>query len=555
MMSRDTGWVDQHGEIDVEVVNGSGLSRAELDPHLRELGRQLQSWTNDQRGRTSKGSSMLSRDKYVAPDNPFTAMATARTAVEQDDIVGSAVDVLEGLMFDEVSWESSDKDAEDLMNWVSGLVNLDGYLRTVHREMFTYSQSVTAARWARRTFKLRTKPNAKARRRQEITLMVPVELTTLDPQKVVPVGESVFGYSMLAWNATAGEADLWAGRTETFYYDPIMVELFDAHYTPSRDEEAELSELGVNTKSLILLRRDRVWRHTATKSSFDRFPALRMRQIFPHLDQKQHLMEADRVALVGSANYILLVKKGDKDSPALQPEIDNLKENFTSIAKLPVVISDHRLNIEIITPKTDHTLKPERYDLLDRRIIAKLFGSLDVLEAGQSDAGGQRTTQMIRSYLQTQRRMLRREVEKRLVQAIWEHPENREALEPYGEEKRPSLVFSPRQIRLDNDSTIVQAMLQLRQSREISRQSLHQYFGFDQQVEADRVRTEAELYDDIFKTIVPHGSPEGNVAGGDATTETDATAGARGGRPAGGGQGPQSTRGVRSTTTSGNAKK
>jgi hypothetical protein len=78
------------------------------------------------------------------------------------------------------------------------------------------------------------------------------------------------------------------------------------------------------------------------------------------LDLKRQLMNADRASLIGAANYILLVRKGTDQRPAQQEEIDNLKENYNFIAKMPVIISDHRLEIDIIAPKIDLTLQSRR---------------------------------------------------------------------------------------------------------------------------------------------------------------------------------------------------
>jgi hypothetical protein len=95
-------------------------------------------------------------------------------------------------------------------------------------------------------------------------------------------------------------------------------------------------------------------------------------------------MEADRVTLVGAANYILLVRQGSKEDPAKQEEIDNLKENFQVVAKLPVIVGDHRLQIDIITPDQEYTLESAKYDTIDRRIMSRCLGALTASAAASA---------------------------------------------------------------------------------------------------------------------------------------------------------------------------
>ena len=116
-----------------------------------------------------------------------------------------------------------------------------------------------------------------------------------------------------------------------------------------QDDLLELTRLKVDVNRLLMLDERYVKRHSLTHADYDRFPDIRLKSIFRLLDLKQQLMEADRVTLIGAANYILLVKKGDKDDPAYPEEITNLKANYKTPPKLPVIFSDHRLSVEIIT--------------------------------------------------------------------------------------------------------------------------------------------------------------------------------------------------------------
>lgn len=555
----DTGYVNADGDVvDIQVINQSGLASSDLDPMIRELSGKLTAWTEEMRGGRRK-SGLFDRAKFVTPNNPYDQMRTARAAVTDDDIVSAAADVTEGLIFQELRWESTNEDVADIFNQINADLDLDTYVRTVYRELFTYSQSVTATWWGRQSFTPRTRSvqvdaTGKTKRgpvkRKAVSLLVPQRIVTLDPLKVVPVNLSVFGQERLAWNATADESEYYdtigTYSANRIVADPVMEELFDGRYTPSLNEEAELAAIGVNPQTLLRFRTDRVWRHSATKPSYDRFPDIRLRSVFRLLDLKQQLMESDRVTLVGSANYILLVKKGDRDLPGTPEEIANLREGFKVLAKLPVIVSDHRLNIEIITPDVNYTLDPERYELLDRRIIARVFGmpAIDRMFEGQS------TTRMIARNLENRRHMLRRAVEKHILTAIWDNPANAEALAEFKPDEKPSLAFNPRNVQIDNDAQMMQLIQTARQSEELSRQTFLDFLGIDQDVEARRRQREVELYPE-WQQKVPFNSPangNGDASGG----EPPAVAGTRGGRPLGGGDSPQSGQGrVKPRTSTG----
>jgi hypothetical protein len=551
MGSIDTGWVSYE--------NQSGLPDEVVLPSIREVSSYLQQWTRETRAQKNS-SGLFDRTKFAVADNPFDQMRAAMKAVQDDDVVSAAADVTEGLILQGTQWGSSNELAADLMNQVAGSVDLDGYLRTAYREEFAVSQTVTASWWGYQEFtpKVR-KPSEKANKdgskrsypsRKTYRLWVPEKIITLDPTCVVPVGQAIFGRERLAWHASADMLDAWDGQD--LKYDAIMSALFKGRYVPTREEEVQLTKWGVNPKRLIEFNPDVVWRHTRTKSAYQPFADLRMKSVFRLLDMKQQLLESDRVMLVGAANYILLVKKGSDNYPAAQPEVDNLKEGFSVIAKLPVIVSDHRLTIEIISPALDMTLIADKYNVLDSRILSRLFGAPSINSGARGDQTAGITTRMMQRHLEGQRHMLRRMVEKQIRDAIWNHPRNREVLSQFKADDKPSLFFTPRNVQLDNDAQITSAIMAARQQRDLSRESFLEFFGFDQAVEAQRMEREEELYDEIFQTAVPFAAGGGDGKG----TAPSQVTGAQGGRPAGGGSPSRSAQSsVKPKTATGTTKR
>lgn len=557
----ETGWIDAEGE-ETEVWNDSDLPTSDLlsSPEIRKLSRELANWREAAMGtRRLKGRGLFDPGKFTVDDNPYSQMRTARAAAADDDAVASTIEVTEGLALQRVTCESPDEHVADIFNQINAQLDLDSHLRIVWRELETYSQSVTATLWGYQSYKSRVRnPSEKRNRdgkqrtypsRKEYRLYVPTQVVTLDPTKVVPVGNPLFGADRLCWHASLGEDEALDGDGYGAL-DPVASQLIIGKYTPDSEEKAELAALGVDPGRLWELDPRRVWRTTIGRPAYERFAPVQMRSLFRLLDMKQQLLAADRVALVGNANYILLVRKGDKDSPGKPDEIRHLKENFKVMATLPVIISDHRLSIDIITPAFDNTLDAKRYDLLDRKIVGRLLGEVGSGKGGNSDSSTQTSSRMIARRLESRRLLIKRSWERHVITEIWGNGWNESAFASFHPSVKPSLVYTPRHVQLDNDAAIMSMILTARQAEEISRHTLLEGLGIDQEVEAMRRDLEQSRWPD-WQQKVPFNSPA-NSGGDDSGGEPSQVSGSRGGRPAGGGSSPKSASGqIKKRTTTG----
>lgn len=556
-------------EEGVGLINLTGLPDAQVQQSTQKLARELASWV--QGIRRSQSPSIFNRAAYIAPDNPFAIMETCYSAVEHDDVIGGVCDVSEGLMLQGLKWEADNADDADIFNQLSRDLNLDSYVRQWHREDYTYSQVITGMWWGRKTYTVRGKTLAGKKRKKVYNITCPVALTVLNPMLVVPLSPGPFGQDRLTWHATEEEYSWLVAEGDSQYFDSVAKQFITSPVdikTLSTWELQELTRWGVVPQRLFNLNPDTVFRSARTRVAYQRFPTFRLKSTFPILDMKQQLSESDRVTLVGSVNYIMLVKQGSKEEPALPEEINNLKDNFRSVAKVPVIIGDHRLAIEIITPNQDQALKAERWDTVDRRLLARALGALAVASNGQRSETTLTLARNVARMLENRRHMLKREMEEHIARAIVNHPDNAGIFE-----EEPNLVFTPRNIQLDSDAQIVQAILALRTQKELSRESTLEYFGFDETTEASRRQFEKDSgLDDLFGTIVPFAAPDvggpdaasgGSESGGsgsgsdyvdDGGTESSQVSGARGGRPKGGGTPKKSVQGsVKPRSSNGNA--
>lgn len=520
------------GPLGLPVMNLSGINDGVIteDASVKEIAHKLGGWIEraratgdviDAPNARSRRSNLFDRGVFTPPNNPYNEMIAARAALD-DDIVGGVAEITEGFAFQGLKWEGEDTDGVDIFNQIARDIDLDSVVRRMWHEQYALSQYVAAARWGFKTYQVRGKTESGNRRKKRMTVYCPREIVMLDSLKVVPVGEGPFGMRRLAWHGGQDLITRYRQVLQDEVIDPGMSEFFVGKYTPaSRDEDKQLTDLGIDTDSLLLMDPRTTWRATMTRPDYARFARVRMKSLFPILDLKRQLIASDRAMLIGAANYILLVRKGTKEQPGSTQEISHLKSNFNFVAKLPVIISDHRLDIDIIAPKTDFTLDRDKYNVLDRRMQARLLGTLSLGGDGQRNETNITISQAVARGMENRRKMLARSLERHIARAVVEHPFNEGLFSDL-----PSLVYVPRNIGLEVNQAAVQAVLALRTQRELSRETILEYFGLDQATEAQRMEMEEEFYDEIFKTRIPFDSPEGRPP---------AETGPQGGRPAGGG--------------------
>jgi hypothetical protein len=334
--------------------------------------------------------------------------------------------------------------------------------------------------------------------------MAPSELSLLDPLKVVPVGSTLFGREKLAYIATPDETaqfhDILGNPSPTD--DEIVKRLVTGKYTPARNELAELDALGIpSTKDLWLLNSENVWRHTLTRPAYERVAPVHMKSIFELLDMKAQLRQMERAYLIGNTNFIVVITKGTDQLPAQPQELQNLQGVVRSLARVPVLVGDHRLNVEIVTPKLDNTLKAERWNTIDSRISGRL---LQLLVLGNYAAGAAgddsiKLVKVIARGMESRRHMIRRALERNVFRPLLERNEELSSL--------PKLEFHPRAIALDFDAAYASFLFDLREANELSRETILNQFDLDEDLEAELRKREMVEYDWIFQTQVPYSTP------------------------------------------------
>lgn len=519
--------VEQADIVDGVVKDSEFWSEHEGSEWIEPVRRALASWAEDT-STPGKGRkrTIFDRDRYVTPSKIFEQMAMAEDSMD-DDVVDGIYDVTESMAFKKMTIETEDPDQADVWGQIARDLNLDGYLRMIWRELFKVSQYYGVVWWGQETYKVRG-DGPKRKRRKEFNVRVPTGLGILDPTRVVPVGLDMFGRYSLAWIADEGDMDTFKRvKEDRVLEDQLVEQLFLGRYTPPQSEIAKLKTEDVPVDRLILLNPENTWMGSLTKATYERWARVRMKSVFPILDMKHQLREMDRAFLLGGINFIVLVKKGTEAHPVQKAsEVTAVANQMKTQAKSSVIVSDHRLEIEIITPDLENILNPGKYSVLDDRIRLRLLGGL----APPADTGNRESqitlAKIVALGIENRRHMIKRDIEAAVLRATSDR--NNDEFDD-----NPSIEYLPRRLDMLFDPQVATELQSIRDRGELSRQTFLEEFMFDLGLEKKRREQEKEQkLDDIFKPVqVPFDSP-GKLGGNNDSSdpgESPGSSGRRGG--------------------------
>lgn len=515
-VSSSETWVEQGTGA---LINETEFTDAQISAAMWSQQPEVASMIRWQQATVRRQGGLFERDRYANPRTIYEEFKMAHQAVNNDDVVSGVMESTEALAFQAMSLNCEDEDEEDLWNQAAEDIDLDARLREMWREMFTVSQFYAATWYTRKTIKVGGKTKAGVKRKKSFeNVLLPSGITLLDPLKVIPVGNFMWNQEQLVYVANRTEAqsfyNVLAGSNTT---DLIVTQLIQGEYVPDTQARVALSlETDVPLDYLFFLNPDNVWRHTATRPQYQRFADVRLKSVFEMLDLKTQLHEMDRAHLIGGTNFIVLVKKGSDTLPAKPAEISALAQSVQQASRVPLIVGDHRLSVEIVTPDNNYTLDPTKYDAIDDRIRARLYQTF-TLNDGDIESVGR----VVAAGMESRRHMLRRAIERNIFKPTVARNDQLTDV--------PKMSFHPNRISLNFDRAMATFMQDLRDRGDVSRESSLHEVGLDQAQEAILRQREKERYDDIFTpTIVPFSSPQGAAPGG-TNPASQKTAGRTGG--------------------------
>lgn len=526
-------------QVNYTLVNESGVPDGEILAAIAEqapdLIAQQDLATLSQWQRRTGG--IGDRDRYVTPDKLFDQFKVAADAVAQDDVVAGVAETSEALAFDKMTIFCENEDEQDIWAQISDDLDLETKMRELWREMFAYSQAYVAKFPGRKTYKVSGKSNGGTKRKKAYNLVVPAALTIIDPLKVIPVGNFMFNKEILTYVANLSEIvninNFLAGFNSTDQ-DPIVEALFVDKYVLQGNElrlvKQETGVRSLDLQNLYVFNPDNVFRITATRPEYQRFADCRLTSVFELLDLKYQLRQMDRVHLMGAINFIVLVKRGEPDRPVPLAEMQRTAAQVRTNARVPIILGDSSLTVEIVTPKLDKTLTPERYNTLDSRITSRLYNIFNSggYTSGTANDDSVKLVRLVAKSLETRRSLITKAILKNVIMPIYEENDSLTSV--------PKIMFEPAQIEMGFDPGVATFYEDLRATGDISRSTILAQLGLIEGDEAIK-REREKKYENIFTpTNVPFsGTQDPNNPGTPVSKTLQKTAGRTGGGNSNGG--------------------
>lgn len=490
---------------------------------IAKIDNTVRSWSGSASRRSN--STIFNQDVYSIPDGIFDQMRTAVIAAKYDDVVSNALETTENLAVKRLLLDCGDDDLNDIMSQIIDDIDLPQRMREIWRDLFTVSQCYVAVKWGRKSYKPKNKnnkTNGRSRKKVYKDILVPLAISTLDPLKIIPVGDFLFGDERLIYVADEYEAESINNRLNDPNRSDMNVNiLFEKKYTPAKGELESIerllgnygrySNLGTGDR-LFLLNEDNVWRITASRQSYQRFADVRMASVFPLLDLKHNQRESDRSDLLGNIHCLVVVKKGNDERPATEQELIATSNQIKQSSRNSIMISDHRLEVEIITKKNDKTLQPERHNMLDSRITSRLYQTLNTgnYSSGTQVDDSPKLFKVIASSMEARRDNIREAIMDNIFDRMWEKNEFN------GD---PKLHFQPRRISLDFDINFATLITDLHAEGVVSTETVLDMVDLNIDDEASKREREDEMYANVFEPRIQPGqalTPEqqGRLGGG-----------------------------------------
>lgn len=340
---------------------------------------------------------LMTRPKFRVPMNYVDEVALARDFAERDDDVGAAIGAAQALAFgDGMQHVHPDEVTVALFDEIAEEVGILPKFKELYREWFISGQICTATVFTPRQLSFTPMGDDRQRTR---TVLCPL-VAVLPAEQIRVIGNDIFGQAKLAYRPFSGRQEQWlqeffnprttaARSAQMRQEDPILTTLLTEQVAWSGLLEGTSDWVYADPRDPIIgnyvytLNPALVTRTTMPKGQWQN-PRPPLAKIFPLLEAKRLLTIMDYALLESGANFLVVAKKGSDQKPALPGELANLRHTIARASRSGVLIGDHRLDIEIITPKLDELLNPAKRKLLGRKITQALLRVPDVSDA---DAG------------------------------------------------------------------------------------------------------------------------------------------------------------------------
>lgn len=472
----------------------------------------------------NEGGSLLARTKFTVPSSVFGEIALARDIAEKDDDIKSALGAIVALAYSGGMQNfHEDERTVGLFNEMARNANLDHWLQEMLREYLIASQCTTVNVFTRA--RLTFSPQGT---QEDVTERVAAPLLgVLQAEQIRVVDSDMFGGGTLAYVPNNEKHRRWleayfnpqttAGQLARLREeDPVSAALFTGEVT-TEDERDSLFPYGLKAYKM---NPRMAQRFTMPKGSH-KYPRPLLTANFALIEAKRMLNIMDYALLQGGANFIVVAKKGTDQHKASPEELRSLGAVVQRASRTGVIVGDHRLSFEIITPKLDELLNAQKRQLIARKLVNLVLRVPEMAEGAAGD-GVALATEIIQRVITNDRSAVKRHVEG----SVYEEAAKRNSRVLKGSAKiwHPAVVLSGSQYFTDY-------VLKLRDRGDIPRKWAVEAAGFDWEAGVEQRKAEKAADKIMVPAAVPFDSPNGRPPG------TSPNNGAPGAAP-GGGQDP-----------------
>lgn len=399
-MVNDTGLPD---ELVVEAVQDMFVEHA----GLRAAETNFQVYAQE--------GSLLARRGYVAPRNVFDEIKLARDLAERDDDVAAVIGSMVSVAFAEgMRHHHEDEKTVALFNEIGKHAKLDSVWKEMYREYLISGSLTTATLFTGEEF--RFSPEGVDRMVNQ-RVSAPL-IGVLPGEQIRVIGNDLFGTASLYYKPDNPALEAWlrelfnprttpAKKNELRQRDPVMAYLLVEQVEVSAEEVHDLTGIG---DTLWRLNPRAVHRTTMPKGSW-LYPRPPLTRNFALLEAKRLLNIMDYALLQGGSNFIVVAKKGTDQRPASDKEVRNLGGVVQRASRTGVIVGDHRLNIEIITPDLKELLSSPKRRLIGRKIAGALLRVPESAAEEPGSEGAKIEVEYVTRTITSDRHDLRRHVE------------------------------------------------------------------------------------------------------------------------------------------------
>lgn len=366
--------------------------------------------------------SMLARSKYVTPTNTIDEIKLARNLAERDDDVAAVMGSMLAIAFSE-GMDNFHKDEATvaIFNKVCEEAGMDHVVQEFYREWLISGQINSATLFTRQQVEYTPSGTDNI---VTNSLAMPV-CGVIPAENIRILGNDMFGTGELAYDPT-GQPKLqeWLEA----YFDPntkpskkaalgLQDRVSANLFLEKREVAFNESETGRYSGSLYILNPRMVHRSTMPKGSW-KYPRPPLTRDFALLEAKRLLNIMDFALLQGGSNFIVVAKKGSDQKPATKPEVQNLTRMVRQASRTGVIVGDHRLSFDIITPELKELLNPQKRRLIGRKLAMALMRTPEQGTEEPGTEGAKLETEIYGRVVSLDRRDIQRHIENKIYPEV-----------------------------------------------------------------------------------------------------------------------------------------